>query len=631
MSTMKTLIIRPADVSLNPLGAGSSVADARVSVVYDRDVWVGGQPVPRVPLISTSIPTAGLRVPVLASDDPSITEGAGFVIKVVVETAPRTGEHNDMGTSLARTIQVVTADPDEIPLGSKPNLTPVADPTQYADVMSAIKAAAETKAAAARVEASAAAAKQSAQAAEQASSQAVTLAQNANAGTDQGVAGLIGQAGSQTQGALDSVYARTKGRPISAYDYGVRPDVADITKPLNDLIAANPGATITLAPGSYAASADNGGVTSYDRGIKLNRPDVTLDLRGATINVIPNGAGNYQLITATAPDCRILGGRLVGDVTKHKATDGEWGHGIVATTGGDRLLVDGTFVTQMWGDGIFLDGAAADVCLRSVIADGNRRQGCSITNNVRPRIEGGAYINTGVYGFTAPGAGIDIEPDPNMGHKVIDFVLVKTLVAGNTGPGLQVCAVTGATTTGSADVRSSSNKGHGVLTDTMGVPDLYSVTIQADSRGNGGSGFVSNVSGTRFKACLSTANAERGWVINANVVLMTPLAESNGMSGYYIDAGASGSLITGLAAASNCRSANDTYPDVDIWAPNVTISNGVSVAPSTGSRASYGWVVRPGAKGARLSGCDASGSYTQGKYLSLAGDTYASPTPGGAA
>ena len=148
MSTMKTLIIRPADVSLVPLGAGSNVADARVSVVYDRDVWTDGQPVPRVPLISTSIPTAGLRVPVLASDDPTITEGAGFVIKVVVETAPRIGQHNDAGTSLARTIQVVTADPAEIPLGSKSNLTVVPDPAQYADVMSAIKAAAEAKAAA---------------------------------------------------------------------------------------------------------------------------------------------------------------------------------------------------------------------------------------------------------------------------------------------------------------------------------------------------------------------------------------------------------------------------------------------------------------------------------------------------
>lgn len=237
MAIMKTLVIRPADVSLNPIGAGSSVADARVSVVYDRDVWVDGQPMPRVPLISTSIPTTGLRVPVLASDDPSITEGAGFVIKVVVETTTRIGQHNDSGTSLARTIQVVAADPDEIPLGSKPNLTPVPDPTQYADVMSAIKAAAETKAAAARVEASAAAAKQSAQAAEQASSQAVTLAQNANAGTDRGVAGLLGQAGSQTQAAGDARWRGKDAMPTLMFEDRLGAGVTDHTAALRAFIA----------------------------------------------------------------------------------------------------------------------------------------------------------------------------------------------------------------------------------------------------------------------------------------------------------------------------------------------------------------------------------------------------------
>ena len=172
MSTMKTLIIRPADVSLNPIGADSNVADARVSVVYDRDVWVGGQPVPRVPLVETSIPAGGLRVPVLASDDPTITEGAGFVIKVVVETSPRIGQHNDAGTSLARTIQVVTADPAEIPLGSKSDLTIVSDPTQYADVMGAIKGIADAKAAAVRAEATADAAAAEAAASKTAATQA---------------------------------------------------------------------------------------------------------------------------------------------------------------------------------------------------------------------------------------------------------------------------------------------------------------------------------------------------------------------------------------------------------------------------------------------------------------------------
>lgn len=260
MSTMKTLIIRPADVSLNPLGAESSVADARVSVVYDRDVWVGGQPVPRVTLLETSISTAGLRVPVLVSDDPSITEGAGFVIKVIVETTPRIGPHNDSGTSLARTIQVVAADPDEIPLGSKPNLTPVSDPMQYADVMSAIKAAAETKAAAAQVKASAdgmvadvAASKDAATQAASSAAAAQQTAANMVGPTDAGVAQLV-QSGAKTTTALsDTIAAKVIVPTTSAARFGA---VGDGTSNDGAALATAPaGARVYLPAGQYAASS----------------------------------------------------------------------------------------------------------------------------------------------------------------------------------------------------------------------------------------------------------------------------------------------------------------------------------------------------------------------------------------
>lgn len=260
MSTMKNLVIRPADVSLNPLGEGSNVADARVSVVYDRDVWVDGQPVPRVPLISTSIPTGGLRVPVLASDDPTITEGAGFVIKVVVETAPRIGQHNETGVRLARTIQVVTADPAEIPLGSKPNLTVVPDPAQYADVMSAITAAAETKAAAARVEASADSMVADVTASKDAATQTAAdlaatkqLAASMVGPTDAGVATLV-QTGAKTTAALsDAITTRVIVPTTSAARFGA---VGDGTSNDGAALATAPaGARVYLPAGQYAASS----------------------------------------------------------------------------------------------------------------------------------------------------------------------------------------------------------------------------------------------------------------------------------------------------------------------------------------------------------------------------------------
>ena len=257
MSTMKNLVIRPADVSLNPLGEGSNVADARVSVVYDRDVWVGGQPVPRVPIVETSIPTAGLRVPVLASDDPSITEGAGFVIKVVVETAPRIGPHDETGTSLARTIQVVTADPDETPLGSKPNLTPVPDQAQYADVMSAIRAAAETKAAAAEVKASADAMVADVTASKDAATQTAAdlaatkqLAASMVGPTDAGVAQLV-QTGSSTTSALYRFTGDVRGMGLKCdgTDEG-----AALQAAINGL-AGKQGARVTIPTGTTVTTS----------------------------------------------------------------------------------------------------------------------------------------------------------------------------------------------------------------------------------------------------------------------------------------------------------------------------------------------------------------------------------------
>ena len=286
MSTMKNIVIRPADVSLNPLGAESNVADARVSVVYDRDVWVSGQPVPRVPLVSTSIPTAGLRVPVLASDDPTITEGAGFVIKVVVETAPRLGPHDETGTSLARTVQVVTADPDEIPLGSKSNLTVVPDPALYADVMSAIAAAAETKAAAAQVKASAdgmvadvAASKTAATQAASSAAAAQQSAANMVGPTDAGVAQLI-TSGAQTRTAL----ATTEPHDVNLHMLGITPDSSDALPAIQAAVDSAPDGSRLLLPSTPGAAHHISG------SIKL-RPGMTLSGLGGRAYIVQDAWG----------------------------------------------------------------------------------------------------------------------------------------------------------------------------------------------------------------------------------------------------------------------------------------------------------------------------------------------------
>jgi len=109
---MKNLVIRPADVSLNPLGDGSNVAGVEVTVAADRDValsdgtFIAGG----VPIVATSMPTAGLRVPILANDDPNITTGAGFSLVVTARYSPRCGVHGRPQETVRR-IVITSADP----------------------------------------------------------------------------------------------------------------------------------------------------------------------------------------------------------------------------------------------------------------------------------------------------------------------------------------------------------------------------------------------------------------------------------------------------------------------------------------------------------------------------------------
>jgi len=114
-ATMKNLVIRPADVSLNPLGATSGVAGAEVTVAADRDValsdgtFIAGG----VPIVATSMPATGLSVPVLANDDPSITTGAGFSLVVTARYSPRRGMHGQP-QDLVRRIVITSADPANV-------------------------------------------------------------------------------------------------------------------------------------------------------------------------------------------------------------------------------------------------------------------------------------------------------------------------------------------------------------------------------------------------------------------------------------------------------------------------------------------------------------------------------------
>lgn len=122
---MKTLVIRPDDVSLRPLDSSSPVALAEVSVCYDRDVLVDGGWVPRFPKVLDGSDDGALRVSVLANDDPAITEGSGFKICVRARLAPVQGLHAQP-SSPYREVVITSSMAAEVSLANLPQ--PVSAP-----------------------------------------------------------------------------------------------------------------------------------------------------------------------------------------------------------------------------------------------------------------------------------------------------------------------------------------------------------------------------------------------------------------------------------------------------------------------------------------------------------------------
>lgn len=89
------------------------------------------------------------------------------------------------------------------------------------------------------------------------------------------------------------------------------------------------------------------------------------------------------------------------------------------------------------GDGFYVGGhrVCRNIQLINCVADGNRRQGLSITNAVGMLVSGGEYRNTA---GTAPAAGIDIEANPLPDYFLQQIRIENVRTSGNAGAGILV-------------------------------------------------------------------------------------------------------------------------------------------------------------------------------------------------
>ncbi len=171
-------------------------------------------------------------------------------------------------------------------------------------------------------------------------------------------------------------------------------------------------------------------VLSEEHKVGLILKSNTVLKSSSNILVRGNNLISYSVIkVGDASNVRINGGHITGDVETHIFKDGttsEWGFGI-SISKAKNVVVEGVCISKCIGDGIYVGGgngayigdysqASKDIVLRDILSIGNRRQGVSITYADGVTIKNCVLANTGAYGLTSPGCGLDIEP--NEGQSV---------------------------------------------------------------------------------------------------------------------------------------------------------------------------------------------------------------------
>lgn len=166
--------------------------------------------------------------------------------------------------------------------------------------------------------------------------------------------------------------------------------------------------------------------------------NTVIDFNGGTLRVAPNSRGNYLVLCVyNSNNVTIKNLNIIGDSTEHTGSTGEFGFGI-SVIGGENVVIDNCYISKMWGDGLFLDSIYdvstqekllknTSCVINNVVCDDNRRQGLSILSAYDTVIKNSSFINTGNSIFTAPGAGIDIEPE-NANIHLCESIIIDNCI-----------------------------------------------------------------------------------------------------------------------------------------------------------------------------------------------------------
>lgn len=186
----------------------------------------------------------------------------------------------------------------------------------------------------------------------------------------------------------------------------------------------NLGGNFKFLKGVYPIDLKN--VDNQYIGYDLKSNSTFIFDEGVIFKLNENTIDNYRILNIEKKEnITINGGYVVGDKYTNLKNLGEWGHGL-SIRGSKNIKVYNFRSDKCWGDGIYIGQStdySIDFCenilLQNIITDDNRRQGISVTS------VDGLYmynLNLSNTGGTAPGAGIDFEPNNNRNKMKNIFV-----------------------------------------------------------------------------------------------------------------------------------------------------------------------------------------------------------------
>lgn len=182
---------------------------------------------------------------------------------------------------------------------------------------------------------------------------------------------------------------------------------------------------IHIVNGVYSIKLDEAGKSCFN----LNS-DTELIVDGDIV-LEGNGLEFYQIVQIkNKENVKVHGaGSLIGDIESHFGTTGEWGMGI-AILDSDNIEIRDLTIMNCWGDCIYIgqvgynkESYSQGVVIEDVVCKAGRRQGMSIISGKDIYVTNSKFIDTGSIKFTAPGAGIDIEPNI-LGNTIVDNIVI---------------------------------------------------------------------------------------------------------------------------------------------------------------------------------------------------------------